>query len=65
MPHTADDSDLDKTSLDELIFLPEAAELSGRSATNRHPFFALRRDIKMQVSYPDWYRSSGMLGVQQ
>lgn len=32
MTHTADDSALDKPSLDELISLREAAELSGLSA---------------------------------
>jgi excisionase family DNA binding protein len=34
VPHTADDGDLDKPSLDELISLREAAELSGLSASH-------------------------------
>jgi excisionase family DNA binding protein len=34
MPHTADNSDLDKPRLDDLISLREAAELTGLSASH-------------------------------
>jgi len=53
MPHTADDSDLDRPSLDELISLREAAELSGLSASHLR-LLVSRGDIWGQKIGRNW-----------